>query len=326
MTTQTKGRVQLISAVLLCCAAAAGSPAHAQPFPNKPIKVVVPYPPGGGPDVTARLINERLSKALGQQVLVENIAGAGGGLGVAAAARASADGYTLLFTNSSPFTVNPVIYKELAYKLEQFSPVIEVSKVPLVLVVRPGLAANSVPELLELAKTAGLRYGSFGVGSTSHLWGATLARSAGVEMDHIPYTRLVQATQDVATGKIDFVFVDGMTAATFLASSKVKALAVTGARRSKQFPEVSTIAEQGIKGFELVGWFGYFVPAAVPATLINKLNEELRAVLTDEELQKRLVASGSNVVAGSAKDFSQVIEKDKAQTVELVRAVNIKVE
>lgn len=302
--------------------------AHAQSWPTKPIKLIVPYPPGGGTDVIARIVQEPLAKELGQQVIIDNRGGAGGSIGSALAAQSPSDGYTVLFTLSS-HTINPAIYSKLPFDTEKdFSSVVTVASLPQILVANPNFPAKTVKEVIEMAKAkpGSISYASVGNGSPGHLAGAMMATDAGVEMTHIPYRGGGPAVTDVIAGQVPLLWVSIPAAAQFVKSGKLKALAVSTVKRSAVFPDVPTMVESGFKGFEVDSWYAMFVPAKTPQAIIDRLNKATVNVLAQPEVKEKLLGQGAEAVGDSPAQLSGVVKKEIAKWKQVVKSANIKVD
>jgi len=302
--------------------------AHAQSWPTKPIKLIVPYPPGGGTDVIARIVQEPLAKELGQQVIIDNRGGAGGSIGSALAAQSPSDGYTVLFTLSS-HTINPAIYSKLSFDTEKdFSSVVTVASLPQILVANPNFPAKTVKEVIEMAKAkpGGISYASVGNGSPGHLAGAMMATDAGVEMTHIPYRGGGPAVTDVIAGQVPLLWVSIPAAAQFVKTGKLKALAVSTVKRSAVFPDVPTMVESGFKGFEVDSWYAMFVPAKTPQAIIERLNKATVNVLAQPEVKEKLLGQGAEAVGDSPAQLSGVVKKEIAKWKQVVKSANIKVD
>lgn len=301
---------------------------HAQSWPTKPIKLIVPYPPGGGTDVIARIVQEPLSRELGQQVIIDNRGGAGGSIGSALAAQSPSDGYTVLFTLSS-HTINPAIYTKLPFDTEKdFSSVVTVASLPQILVANPNFPAKTVKEVIEMAKAkpGTISYASVGNGSPGHLAGAMMATDAGVDMTHIPYRGGGPAVTDVMAGQVPLLWVSIPAAAQFVKAGKLRALAVSTVKRSAVFPDVPTMAESGFKGFEVDSWYAMFVPAKTPQTIIDRLNKATVNVLAQPEVKERLLGQGAEAVGDSPAQLSGVVKKEIAKWKQVVKSANIKVD
>jgi len=302
--------------------------AHAQSWPTKQIKFIVPYPPGGGTDVIARIVQEPLSKELGQQVIIDNRGGAGGSIGSALAAQSPSDGYTVLFTLSS-HTINPAIYTKLPFDTEKdFSSVVTVASLPQILVANPNFPAKTVKEVIEMAKAkpGSISYASVGNGSPGHLAGAMMATDAGVEMTHIPYRGGGPAVTDVMAGQVPLLWVSIPAAAQFVKAGKLRALAVSTVKRSAVFPDVPTMVESGFKGFEVDSWYAMFVPAKTPQAIIDRINKATVNVLAQPDVKEKLLGQGAEAVGDSPAQLSGVVKKEIAKWKQVVKSANIKVD
>jgi tripartite-type tricarboxylate transporter receptor subunit TctC len=318
-----------LSATLVCLSGfSIAGLAHAQSWPTKQIKFIVPYPPGGGTDVIARIVQEPLSKELGQQVIIDNRGGAGGSIGSALAAQSPSDGYTVLFTLSS-HTINPAIYTKLPFDTEKdFSSVVTVASLPQILVANPNFPAKTVKEVIEMAKAkpGSISYASVGNGSPGHLAGAMMATDAGVEMTHIPYRGGGPAVTDVIAGQVPLLWVSIPAAAQFVKAGKLRALAVSTVKRSAVFPDVPTMVESGFKGFEVDSWYAMFVPAKTPQTIIDRLNKATVNVLAQPEVKEKLLGQGAEAVGDTPAQLSGVVKKEIAKWKQVVKSANIKVD
>ena len=302
--------------------------AYAQSWPTKQIKFIVPYPPGGGTDVIARIVQEPLSKELGQQVIIDNRGGAGGSIGSALAAQSPSDGYTVLFTLSS-HTINPAIYTKLPFDTEKdFSSVVTVASLPQILVANPNFPAKTVKEVIEMAKAkpGSISYASVGNGSPGHLAGAMMATDAGVEMTHIPYRGGGPAVTDVMAGQVPLLWVSIPAAAQFVKAGKLRALAVSTVKRSAVFPDVPTMVESGFKGFEVDSWYAMFVPAKTPQAIIDRINKATVNVLAQPDVKEKLLGQGAEAVGDSPAQLSGVVKKEIAKWKQVVKSANIKVD
>ncbi len=281
-------------------------PTHAAGYPEKPVRIVVPTTQGGGADTLARHIATRAGERWGQQVVVDNRPGANGITGVEAVAKAAPDGYTLLMTFTDHF-VNPSLYKTLPFNMaKDFAPVVFVGSLPFVLAVHPAVPANSVQELLALArsKPGQLNFGSAGTGGSVHLAGELFKAMAGVEITHVPYKGTSAAMPDLVSGRIEMMFPSAITAKPFADNGRLKLLAVTSAKRSPDVPRLPTVAESGIPGFEVGIWYGVIVPAGVPADIVKKLNADIRAVVSSEDLKALMAKQGVTLAPGTPEEFS----------------------
>jgi len=318
-SAQTARRVATRLAFALSAAGALfASPvsAQAESYPLKPIRLVIPYAPGGSTDATGRLIAKSLSERLNQPVVVENRAGAGGSLGNEAVAKAQPDGYTLLFSAAGPLAVTPHTYAKLNYEpIKDFQPVMLVATQPLLLVVNPALKVDSVADLISEAnaRPGKLNYGSFGNGSAAHLAGELFKSLTKVSMVHVPYKGSGPALIDLVGGQIDLMFDVFSTAAPLVKAGKLKPIAITADNRSSQFPDVPTMKETDVKDFDAGTWFGVLAPAGTPQTVVEQLSKALNASLQEKELRETLESQGAVVRGGSPEDFGKffVAEYDK---------------
>ncbi len=320
-----KGLKFLIAATTLWAGMAL---AQSGSYPNKPIKFIVPYPPGGGTDVIARIVQEPLSSNLGQQVIIENRGGAGGSIGSEAAARSPADGYTVLFTLSS-HTINPAIYPKLSFNTEKdFLPVVTIASLPQILVANPDFPAKNVKDVIDMAKAkpGTIAYASVGNGSPGHLAGAMMAGAANVKMTHIPYRGGGPAVTDVMGGQVPLLWVPIPAAANFVKAGKLKALAVSTTKRSAVFPDVPTMIESGFKDFEVDSWYAMFVPANTPKAAVDRLNAAANKVLTTPEVKEKLLNQGAEAVGGSPEALGRVVKAELVKWDKVVKENGIKAE
>lgn len=281
-------------ALAIAIGSAIAGPALAQGYPNKPVKLVVPYPPGGPTDIVARVVAERLGAQTGQTFVVENRAGAGGNLGAEAVARAPADGYTLLVATTA-HAINMSVFKNLNYDVKRdFAPVSLLTQGPLVLVTHPGFGAVSVADVIAKAKaqSGGLPYASSGNGQSTHLSAELFASMAGVKLVHVPYKGSAPALQDVIGGQVPMMFDTMLSAMPHVKSGALKAIAITGATRSAAAPDLPTIAESGLPGYQAYAWNGLLAPAGTPADVIARLSDELKKALALPAVQERFGAQG----------------------------------
>lgn len=317
------------AALALLLGLALVGPAQAQgTYPDKPIRFVVPYPPGGGTDVIARIVHGRLQAVLGQTINIDNRGGAGGSLGTDLVAKAAPDGYTVLFTLNS-HTVNPAIYAKLPFDTQKdFEPVGIVASLPQLLAVNPQVPYNNVAELLAAAKAkpGELSYASVGVGSPGHLAGELLNLRAGVKTQHVPYRGGGPAVTDVMAGQVPLLWVSIPAAAQFVKTGKLKALAVSTVKRSAAFPDVPTVQEAGVADFEVDSWYAMFVPAKTPKPIIDKLNAALNTVLKEPEIKEKLLAQGSEAVGGPPEALAKAVATELPKWAKLAKDANIKAE
>ena len=312
----------------LACGAALLAPAlHAQTaYPDKPVRFIVPYPPGGGTDVIARIVQQRFQAALGQPIVIENKGGAGGSVGTELAAKSAPDGYTVLFTLSS-HTINPAIFPKLNFDtVKDFEPVGLVASLPQILVAGPQFPANTVAEMTALAKAkpGTVSFASVGNGSPGHLAGELQALRTGTPLTHIPYRGGGPAVTDVMGGQVPTLWVSIPAAAQFVKTGKLKALAVSTVKRSAAFPNVPTMQEAGIADFEVDSWYAMFVPAKTPKAIIERLNKALNEVVADPEIREKLLAQGAEGVGGTPEKLGQAVATEIPKWIKLAKDANIK--
>jgi tripartite-type tricarboxylate transporter receptor subunit TctC len=297
-------------------------------YPDKPVKFLVPYPPGGGTDVIARIVQTRFQAALGQPVVIDNRGGAAGLVGTELVAKAHPDGYTVLFTLSS-HTINPAIYAKIAFDTARdFEPVGTVASLPQILVAHPQFPANTVAELIALGKSkpGTLSYASVGNGSPGHLAGELMKLRTGIAMTHIPYRGGGPAVTDVLGGQVPLLWVSIPAAAQHVKAGRLKALAVSTVKRSAAFPEVPTMQEAGVADFEVDSWYAMFVPTRTPRAVIDKLNGILNEVLKEPDIRSKLLEQGSEGVGGTPTALAQTVQTELSKWAKLARDANIKVE
>ena len=301
--------------------------ATAQNYPIKPIRLIVPFSPGGGVDFTARIVGQKLGEAYGQPVVADNRAGAAGAIGTELAAKAAPDGYTLLLGSAGPLAILPGVSDRLPYDpVRDFAPITLVSSMPFVLVVHPSLAVRSVQDLIALAraKPGQLNYASPGSGSTTHLATELLKALAKLDIVHVPYKGVAPAMSDLLAGQVQLMSGDLSTLMSQVKAGKLRALALTGAKRSALAPELPTIAESGVPGYEASGWFGVLAPAATPRALISRLNSAIVKGLMDIDARERLAALGGEVVVGTPAEFALRLREDLAKWGRLIKAIGLK--
>jgi len=312
--------------VFALCAALSASSAIAQNYPARPIRLIVPFTPGGGTDILARAIGQKLAESLGQQVVIDNRAGAGGTIGAEMAARAAPDGYTLLMVSAS-YAVNASLFKLAFDPIKDLVPVTLVATVPFMLIATPSLPAANVKELIALAKTKpnSLNYASSGNGSSPHLAGELLKMMAGIEMVHVPYKGGGPAVTDLMGGQVQLMFNTILQSLPFIKSGKLKALAIGSPKPSPAAPDVPTIAESGVPGYDFTNWFGILAPGATPRPVITKLQVEIARHLSSPELRTRLAAEGAEVVGGSPEDFARTMRTDIEKYAKIIKAANVRI-
>jgi tripartite-type tricarboxylate transporter receptor subunit TctC len=317
-----KTRLKRLLAILAL--AAAGS-ALGQGYPAKPVRVIVPFSPGGVADSSARVLSDRLGARLGQPVVVENRPGASGNLGTAAVAAAAPDGYTLLLGFDGTMVINPHVYASLPWDtLRDFAPVTKLGDATLILVAHPSVPAQNLKELVSLKKA--FSYGTAGTGSTPHLAGELLAQRTGIELTHVPYKGGGQAMGDVVGGQIPLVFTAIATAQQFVKSGKLKGLGVSAAKRSGSLPEVPTFIESGLEGFVVDSWTGILAPAKTPRGALERLQKEIAAVLDEPEIRSRYATLGIEPVGNTPEAFAEQIRADLARWEKVVRQAKIRIE
>ena len=302
---------------------------HAQDYPSKPVRFVVPFAPGGTTDVLARLVGEKLSASLGQQFVVDNKPGAGGNVGTAQVAKAEPDGYTLLMGTVGTHAINASIYPSLPYDpVQDFAPVTLVATVPNVLVVNPEVPANSVAELIALAKEkpGELNFASSGNGSSIHLSGELFKAMTGVDIVHVPYKGSGPAVVDLLGGQVQMMFDNLPSSAPQIKAGKLRPLGVTSKERSPTLPDVPTIAEAGVPGYEALSWFGVLVPAGTPDAIVAKLQNEIAKALADPTMRERFAELGAVPVGGTSAEFADLITAETAKWAKVVQDAGIKLE
>ncbi len=291
----------------------------ADPFPSKTVKVIVPFPPGGGADTLIRLLTPPLTEAWKQSLVIENRPGASGFIGAELVAQSAPDGYSLLMGSTAAVTDKNV---------SKFAPVALVSASPYIVTVNPALNISSIRSLIAYAKTnpGKLRYGSSGPGSASHLSAELFTSLAGITMMHVPYKGTGQALTDLLAGHIDVMFAPAQTVMPQVESGKLVALAETGSKRSESLPNIPTVAESGLPGYSAVGWFGLFAPAGTPKAIVQKINQSVMAAMAQSKIRKSMMERGSDPASGSADDFAAFLRVDQAKWAKLIKQNNIAVQ
>jgi tripartite-type tricarboxylate transporter receptor subunit TctC len=322
-------RIAAAASGLIACAILLTAGAAAQDYPNRPVKVVVPFPAGGGTDALTRFVSKGMEQRLGQPFIVENRAGAGTTLAATAVARSEPDGYTLLVGTASTFAAAPGLYKRLAYDpTRDFSPVMYFATVPFVLVVNPSLGVNSVKELVALAKSkpGELAYASAGVGAVHHIFCELFMSMTGIKMRHVPYRGGALAQNDVVAGHVPVYFADAGPAAALIKSGQLKALGVTTATRSSNLPEVPTLDEAGVTGYEANTWQLMAGPPRMPEPIVNRLNRALAEVMVTPEAQNYFTSLGMQPRTSTPKQAHEHIVKEAARWTEVIRGIGISIE
>ena len=298
-------------------------------FPTKPVRIIVAFPPGGGTDIVARVVGQKLGEGWNQAVVVENRAGASGTIGTESAARAEPDGHTLFMATMGNMTANQHLYPKMAVDpLRAFAPITKVVDVHFVFLANPALAANSVGELIELAKKrpGDIAYSSSGPGGAPHLAMELFKRQANVDLIHIPYKGSSPSISDLIGGRVMLSMDSLVQSFPHLKARRLKALAVLGPRRAALLPEVPTIAESGLPGYALTNWFGLLAPAATPKETVLKIHADVIRVLRDPEAKKRITDLGADVVGNSPEEFGAAMRAESAQWAEIIKAANIHAE
>ena len=306
-----------------------GSSAAAQAYPSKPVRLIVPFPPGGAVDAVARVVADRLSQSLGQQVVIDNRGGAGGTIGAAAAATAPADGYTLFIGTASTHGTNANLYSKLSYDpVKDFAPISLLVTTPFILVTHPAVPAKNAAELVALAKASPgkLNYGSYGNGSSNHLAAELFRAQAGIEIVHVPYRGAAPAIQDLMAGQIQFMFDSFPTSNPHIQAGSIRLIGVGGEKRSSLLPNVPTVAESGLAGYAAGTWFGLLAPAGTAAAVIQRLNRETLHALADPGLRERLIGMGTEPAGTSPAEFAHVIETEINKWAQLIRDRGIKLD
>lgn len=301
--------------------------AAAAPYPAEPVRLVVPYAPGGTTDLLARLIASKLSAKYERQVVVENKTGAGGNIAAGFLARSRPDGYTLMMASIGQFAINPLIFSAPGYDAaKDFQPVIQVTRVPNVLVVNAASKLDSLQDLIKLAQAQpGVTYASSGNGSSNHLAGALLAHMANIDMLHIPYKGSAPGLQALYGGDVQVMFDNLSSALPHVQGGKLRALRVSSETRFSKLPDVPTIAESGLPGYEASAWFGLVAPAGTPAAIVEQLNRDVAAVLADNDVRSKLLEMGMTPQGGSVAQFQAVIDADIQKWKPIVQSLNLAV-
>lgn len=307
----------------LMAAAMPAGPAFAQSdYPSKPIRLIVPFPPGGGTDMIARTVAQKLAEQNKWSVVVDNRPGAGGNLGVDAVAKAAPDGYTLVMGQTSNLAINPTLYAKLPYKpLKDLAPVALVSSSPIVMVAQVTSPFKSYADVVAAAKKApeSLTLGFSGNGTVAHLAGELAENAAGIQLRHVPYKGAAQALTDVMSGQVDLYMSSIPTLLGHVRSGKLRPIAVTSKTRSSQLPDTPTLAEAGYKDFDAISWFGILAPAGTPAAIVNKLNQAINQALKQPDVAEKLRSEGGEVLGGSPEQFSQLLKAELPRWGEIVK-------
>ncbi|MEY3761709.1 MAG: hypothetical protein RL281_314 [Pseudomonadota bacterium] len=300
----------------------------AQSWPTKPVRMIIAFPPGGPTDLVSRVLAQKLSEQLGQQVIVDNKPGAGGNIAAELAARAAPDGYTI-FYNTSAIVIGPALYGKVNYDtLKDFAPVLLTASVPMVLVVNPQLPARSVKEFVDLAKTrsGALNYSSSGTGTITHLASAMMSTQTGIQTQHIPYKGSAPGLVDLASGQTQFMIDTINTVLPYVRDNRLRGLAVTSAKRSPLLPDLPTLAEAGISGFEAAAWQGIVVPTGTPNEIVQKLNAEVNKALMHPDIRSRLAAQGADILGGTPAEYAAYLRSEMPRWAKAVKDSGAKAE
>ncbi len=314
-----KLRIVLTAALIVCAVTAHAQSPSTSSFPTRPVRIVVPFPPGGGADTLARIMSPHLAGLWGQQVIVENKPGASGHIGADYVAQSTPDGTTLIMASTAAMTEKNVA---------QFAPVTLVSASAYVVTANPKVAATNIRELIALARAnpGKLSFGSSGTGAASHLAAELFKSMAGVNLLHVPYKGTGQALTDLVGGQVDLMFAPAQTVMTYVQSGRLRALAATGAKRSEMLPQLPTVAESGLPGYAAVGWFGLLAPAATPRAVVVKISSDANRVLALRDVRERMIALGSEPTGDTPEEFTRFIREDQAKWARLMREQGIKAE
>jgi tripartite-type tricarboxylate transporter receptor subunit TctC len=317
------------SAVVAICALGASAAGAQQPYPNKPIRLIVPFPPGGGTDILARVVAHHLTMANKWTVVVENRPGAGGNIGVDAVAKAAPDGYTMVIGQASNLAINPSLYPKLPYDpLKDLAPVVAIASAPVVLVTSSNSNFKTIADIVAAAKAkpGGVVFASPGNGTVSHLTGEMLQRAAGIKFQHIPYKGANQALNDLTGNQVNLFMSSVPTALGQIKSGRLHAIAVSSAKRAQDLPNVPTINESGYKGFDAATWFGFLVPSGTPAPIINTLNTEIDKALQAPAVREKIASEGGEVMGGTPEQFAAFIKSEIGKWGQVVKESGAKVD
>jgi tripartite-type tricarboxylate transporter receptor subunit TctC len=297
-------------------------------YPAKPIRLIVPWPPGGGADVLTRMLTPKLIEGLGQQVIIDNRGGAAGNIGAELAAKSPPDGYTIVFAYSGTHSINPHIYSKMPFRESDFAPIIWLASVPQVVVVHPSLPVKTVKDLIALdrARPGQLSYGSSGNGAINHLAGELFNYMAKTRLVHVPYKGGGPAAVALISGEIGIMMGEPASLVGFIKAGKVRAVAVTTPKRALSFPELPTVGESGVAGYEVTSWNGMLAPAKTPADIIGRLNAEYNKIINDPEIRKRMIANGYEPVGGPPDKFGEHIRAEIAKWGPVVKRANVRVD
>ena len=317
----------VVLTALIAAVSAGAAPAAAQTYPSRPITLVVPFPPGGSATIIARIIADKMSEGLGQQIVVDNRGGAGGSIAARQVAKSAPDGATLLLAFTGTLAVSPLIFANVGYDpRKDFAGIGLIGMAPSVLAVHPSVPARSVADLIGIAKAepGKIQYGSPGIGTTNHLAGELLAAMTGIKITHIPYKGTGPAITDLLGGHIAMMFAPIPAAHGNVSAGALRALGVTSLKRSSLWPDIPTVAETGLPGFEVVQRSTLLAPAGTPRTIIERLNKELNAVLATDEVRRRLAVEGGEPVPGAPEEYAADIDREEMRWAKLVATIGLK--
>jgi len=309
--------------------AVAPASAEAQAYPSRPLRFIVPFPPGGSTDIYARIIGPRLADTLRQQVVIDNRPGAGGALGADLAAKAPPDGYTIWLGQTNNLAIGPAMRTKNSYDpVRDFSPITLLMQAPQVMVVNAGSPITSIKELIAAAKSkpGTLTFASAGIGSSGHVAGELLNQAAGVNITHVPYKGASPAMIDLRGGRVTFLATSLASAAQFVKDGKIKGIATTGLKRARLMPDVPTVAESGVPGFEVASWHGMLAPAKVPREIIARLNREIVAILDKPEVRDALLSEGGDIMPGTPEEFAAFLKSEAQKWAKVIKQAGITAE
>ena len=312
------------AAVLLCCGTVC-----AQNYPSKPIRFILPFPPGGGTDTLARIVGQKLGENLAQTIVLDNRPGAGANIGAEIGAHSVPDGYTLVMGNIGTIAVAPAVYRKLSYDpVRDLAPITLLANSPYVMGVTASNSPKTVQEFVALAKSnpGKLNYASTGIGSPGHLSAALLSVLGGIRMEHVPYKDISQIFVDMYSGQIQLYFSGISPALTQMKTGKIRVLAITSTKRSPQIPELPTMVEAGVAGFDVSGWYGLFTPAGTPPKIIGQINAAVKKIATGRDLQKRFAAIGADLTTSTPEELSAFVKSEISKWAKVVRESGMRVD
>ena len=327
MNSKNHSAIAAVALVVATCPPVGAQSVPGGSYPTKPVRFIVPYPPGGTTDIVARGIGAKLSERLGQQVVIDNRGGASTIIGAEAGAKAAPDGYTMLLVTATTLSINPQVYPKLPYDAARdFAPITPVVYFPYVIAAHPSFSANTVTDLIALAKAkpGAIKYSTPGTASTNHLAGALLESMAGIRLLHVPYKGSGPATTAMLGGEVNFVITGIASVLPQWKSGKAKIIAVCGDKRLANWPDIPAVGEAGLKGYEGGTWFGVVTRAGVPRYIVDRLNREIIAALAAPEVKERFVAQGFEVHTSTPEEFTRFVKADMARTAKVIRSAGIK--